>query len=700
MRQNAHFSNNRFVIVSIGILTLFIAAATLLNHLSVLDALRMLGYQVFCMLVPGCALLHLIRFRCRSVIQAFGFSYAIGYCISLLTYIVSIPVSFLTGSWMLCIPVLNYIIAALSTVYVFVRCYLKKGSALTHEKTSQSDRLFSIVLWVCFFIICFLSYGLSNRLPNNGSSQAYYMDTLYWLGNALSLSRGFPPESIRGAGATIIYHYFSSMQLVSIEKTTGMSLAQIGLAYSYIQSATLLIFGFLGLFLELLHKKTTVFLAMVLLLLTMGNVDLTNNYTSSHLIYAPFGFDYGTALTGFALLLLFWQYKAKTLRWRYLALTIVLLGVCMGTKAPLGVLLLGFLGLMCLRWLFDAKKRRDAIILGAVSVILCAAVYLTFMANTAAWLKAGSSAASDAAASGGGLSLSWEGTSQYSSVVDQLYNEEYAGTKHVSKLLLVLKIVFQYSFYSNMAIVFLTLCSFIRLLYHLKESQFFQWACFIVSIVSLNLTLFLSMEGYSQCYFIQGAFVYATLLSFYSPENMLETHHSVLLLKKIVAYPLMIVCLLNTFLFLRPIISDSVYTIKTGELRLTSTFAGVLQSNIVTPAEAEGYEWIHENTDPDDILITNATVSSYSPMMTGIFTERRLWVESEKSPSVARAVADIRIADIENFYKDGSRAAYKQLKAGGVDYAIVLNRYKTGTEYTSHLECVFSNDEIEIYAMH
>ena len=342
--------NARFVSISLLTLTLFLAVAALYNRTSFGDFFLFLLYQVMCVLLPGYALLRLIRFRCRTIVETVGFSYALGYALGIVTYLLPSPLHHFTDAWMAAIPVIQYVLAIAACIFVVLDLRRAPTYRVTDEDIQRNDRTVFFTVWIGVFLLYFLTFGISNRLPGL-ETRAYYGDTFYWVGNTISLSRSFPPESIRGLSEIIEYHYFSSIQLVTVAKTTGISIQTLSLAFSFAESSLLIAFGFFALFSALLRKNSKVMLAVLLLLFATGEYEKTSVYFISNMVIAPFGLDFGLGLLAFALLLLVRQYQAEKWLLRESALYLVLFAADLGTKAPLSVMLLFFEGLLCLYFL-------------------------------------------------------------------------------------------------------------------------------------------------------------------------------------------------------------------------------------------------------------------------------------------------------------------------------------------------------------
>ena len=184
----------------------------------------------------------------------------------------------------------------------------------------------------------------------------------------------------------------------------------------------------------------------------------------------------------------------------------------------------------------------------------------------------------------------------------------------------------------------------------------------------------------------------------YRPDTMPSPNRILAGIKWSIAGALSAVCIVICMQFIVPIVSDAVVTIRTGKLLAESEFKDYITCNLVTPLESEGYAWIRENTDEDSILISNITVFEHAPIITNVFTERRMLVESTANPSVGREEADVRLNYIRGFML-GNPITYPYMIEHGVDYAVILTRYKRGTELVQDADCVYSNEDIEIYRL-
>lgn len=685
----------RFPIICFAMLFLFAAIGTILNGIFFTNMLLYTFYQIFCMIIPGYAVIHLLHFPAKNQIFTFGFSLAIGYAISILTYIVLIPLSFLTESWMIGIAVLNYVIAAVSLAYLIFEIYRKRYDIYEESDLDKKEFSFFLLIWLGVFLLYFFFYGIPNTLPGGDSEQVYYIDTLYWIGNALSLSRGFPPESVRGIGQILSYHYFSSIHLVAIEKTVGIPIQTLGLVFSYIQSSAMISFGFYSLFTKFFNEKWKIAISFPLLLFSLGINPQSMTYYTSYILTNPFGFDYALGIFSFALIMLRMMDEKEISFLRGALLYLILMPICLGTKAPIAVILLLIEGLICLKWLITKEKWYKVISFGIISLLIFFAVYITFMSASSSWMDASSSNQN----SGGGFELSWEGTSTFVPMLKLWYQLSVPG---ILKPFLGIGLFVGFMFLTNLAIMFLVAWRIVFMIRYFKKSNIFQWVLLAAVLVGISITLFVSMVGFSQIYFTVAALPVAIILGMYHPNGMPHHKKITLRIKWSVAVVLTAFSVSMAASLCLPLTKNALVAMNTGKVSFDSidpVYVRAMDSNVITPDEYEGYKWIEANTPKDSILITNATVHSSNPLITNVFTNRRMLIESNVNASVSRPEADRRYGNVWGYMYHNSHAAYLYMCEVGVNYAIILTKFKTGTEYTQNLECVYSNAGIEIYKL-
>ena len=693
------------------------AIATVYNRLPYTDGLRVFAYQVFFQLLPGLALLRIVSYPSKNQIETVGIGYIAGYCLSILSYLAAIPLRYVTDNWMSYIAYFQYALAGIGLI-----CLLWPHGYNPHrlrsvrwKSVSAPELKFFAVILIFVYLLCFLTYGLLNRLPGGNSEQGYYGDILYWLNMAASLFRGFPPESLRATGYMFHYHYFSCIQLAVVEKTVGVNSVSFGIAYSYIQGVMFLVFGFYPLFSEVLRKKWLVALAMLLRIFSEGNYQQTTIFYVSHMISAPFGFDIGMGLAGAAVLQLIRIERSGSAEKGQVIVFLLLQFICMGAKAPVCLILLGFEGLLCLSWLIRRRHIARTFVLGFVSIALCAFVYVTFMSGSwASWQVINPAASANVPTEEADIDtnantgtntnrflLSWKATSSYAPVLREWYQDANQKLFFPLKIFLALFLMFKFFFYSHMAVSFLCILCVIQMFRYRKQTEALQWCLAGISLAGLMMTLFLSFSGYSQAYFIMSASSYMILLAFYRPRDIPSAHPGFLRLKWIIALMLSFLCVFNAAGFTFLLFRDAVQILSTGKIEnLASMYSSSLIANTVTPLEEAGYDWIQKNTEEDAILVSNAILrESGIPVRKGtVFTRRRFYLESFVSSAVGVEERDVRAAQITRYFQ-GDPEGRQAMLDNGVDYVIYLTRIRDGYDAVKNLECVYENNDIRIYKL-
>lgn len=676
-------STNILLISCLGFaVAVFSAVASALNALPWHSGLAFFAYQALLIFAPGFAVLTALRFRFDSMVKACAIAYATGYCVNLILYLIIVPLGLARGPYGV---ILMWSFGAACAAYVVVKW---RSQPVVAAQESRVHIMAFLGALVVVYVLRLLSDGFNTLLPVEDDG-IYYMDTLYWIGNAVSLARGFPPESVRGAGHMLSYHYLSSMQLAIESVATGLSPVQFAFAYYYIQSCLLLVFGLYALFQGFCKRPIQILIGLTLVFFAEGFRDETSNYYTNHLFIAPFGMDVGLALLAPLCLLLIEQNRLPRLSWRHAVLFLLLCGSLMGVKSPVAILLYIFLAVLCVKWLFVEKKLLQAVLYGIGGLVIGFIVYRVFiMENATSWVK-------QTADDSGGLAdiINWWGTVSYAPILQRWDGLVKQGLPFT---LVSVLLGSHYLFFCNMAVLPIGLTRAARLIRRPSESSVVDWACLITGFAAFLLTMFLSYVGYSQAYFITCAVVFWAMLGVRIWDEKPASPKRSFSLRNTVFGLLILLTVANTINYCAPYIRDGVNAVAGQRPNMTSDLAVVYSENRVTPGEYEAYRWLNEHAEFDAILLTNLTIKYNNVLSTSCFAERRMYLESEKMPSVARAEADVRIAQI-NQWGLGSAAAQKAMMENGVNYFIIVKRAATGKESLVDTEIVFQNSDVTIY---
>lgn len=336
----------------------------------VIDAARFFAFQVFCIIIPGCALASLIKVpRCSQVLFA-SLAYALGYCLAIALYIVSAPLGvfeFVPLAYALIVPV-----SAL--VMLHRRDYLV---ALT---VTTKDTVIVAVFIVLLTGIYFFVFSGSNYLPTEASGNSYYCDNLFWIGNTIELKMEYPPVEFRTLADNFRYHMFSSMQLAVIAESTNIPVANLVFHYSYIQNAILMGLGFFASYSLLVKRKILCVFACLMFFLTSGDEKLMLITWMHHLYIGQI--DTGISLTFGMLFVSMCTKLFEDKDYRKPSIMIVLAVfafAAFGTKATAASLLLVFLFVLCFMGLFRKGTRALSLGLGfgiLFAVIVCFALFV------------------------------------------------------------------------------------------------------------------------------------------------------------------------------------------------------------------------------------------------------------------------------------------------------------------------------------
>ena len=139
------FPKHTVLLISILFLYCAVMLSTALNRLSFTEGTYVFAYQVLCMLLPGLASLRLIGYSTESSLEKVGIAYALGYSISILSYIIAIPFKTLIVNWMSLIPIFNYMFSLLSAVYLLI----DKRRCTDNDMGSQTTR--EMIIFQCYF---------------------------------------------------------------------------------------------------------------------------------------------------------------------------------------------------------------------------------------------------------------------------------------------------------------------------------------------------------------------------------------------------------------------------------------------------------------------------------------------------------------------------------------------------------------------
>jgi hypothetical protein len=675
--------NSQFNILYIFILIIiYVILATTVNKLPFISGFLFFVFQVFGIFIPGAGLLLVLKLETENTIRFVGFSYGVGYCLNMVLYILVVPLGL--KNYM---PLFVAFIAAISSAYIILCIRRKKSNVIQmigYLRTTSIDAKMVLCISAGLFTLQFLIFGLNNTLPTNGD-RTYYLDTLYWVDNAITLTRGFPLANTRGLGAPFSYHYLTSMQLAQLSLATHIDVTTACLSYSYIQSNLLLSLGLYILFSSIFKKKKIIILAILLICYTDGYYGQTTVFYVQHLLAAPFGFDIATALASFCISFVITEHKHSLFNWKRLIIFLLLSAACMGSKAPVMCVFLGFLFIYCLNWIFIKKEVNKGLFWGVGCLAVCTCVYFAIMRNSGAWNAAGP----------GGNMLSWQGTISYVPIL-QKWDMNLLSEIGFPKGILAGIYIIVFLLLANMSLFFITIIGLIHMVATHKFKVIYI-APFFALIGGTCATLLLQQVGFSQVYFIYSAFLYMLIFGLKNLEDIPWNKRRIQevatkgLTGMVIAFSLFF-----AIKFSHSYIKDGLKTITSYTASASSAFADTLKQNNVGSSDYEAYSWIKNNLEKDAVLVTNLTSTKQISLVVSAFTERQMWVESRSSPGVSNDEAYRRFEIIDRCFLHNDYLAINQMKEEGVDYIVYIKREPTYIN-DFQLPIIYENATITVY---
>ena len=700
-------------IVFFALVSAVVSLGAAFYGVSVKNALLFSLYQTAGIFIPGVALFLLIQGRSDSSLLSFAcLSYAFGYSLNILAYFITV----LIGLGDLQARIVILILAICSVFFIFIS---KRNVRVL--KIDGTDIPFLIV-FLSFLVIVFLGYGGNYPIPESSKPDiSYHADALYWVENAVALTKSFPPQELRMCGTPLFYHYFASVYVAFANLVTGIDC--FSLSYSlYPLGKSLILFG--GLY-ELAksffpeRKKQIFFIAVLLFTTGFENYTIVNHV--AHILTLPFGFDMGYAFGLYFLAFLLKQYvpvceaiyaerkrrqgemseEIETIReycvpgteelsaGNMIAGTLCFL-MCAGHKAPVAMILLVFAGVICLFWLLN--KQPVKAILNGIPAVIC---FILIM-----MVCVGLFSGAESRVNPGSFShvATLRATPLFERYEEAALNREPGISGIIRTGIVYLIQMMKLLLLIHPLILFLDFHGIIQLLKN-KNADWMDIGLLLTVGAGLFMGLFNAQEGVSQLYY--------SLISFV-PGLLFGARH----MKVYLAYD-------NSEG--RNIIAGVVSGLMLMQLILFMGCAGVLETSwkgfnnaaelryhpeqntdpkpySLQRSDYEALVWLRENTPENSIVVSDRSVlcdlDNY--MYYGTFSERKMYLEGDRYFYNTYVAERNRRREICRMIYANSFGDLLQAKEDGADYVI---QTKWVSPYYLGMGCtkVFSTDTINIW---
>nr|WP_296466647.1 hypothetical protein [uncultured Acetatifactor sp.] len=665
------FSNTFAVISFLGLLILIM---TIGSPVTTGEGLSFFLYLVFSVLAPGMAVFRLFRIPQTDAMEEVLCGFGFGYVSVIAQY-------FLLASlkWLPFFPYLQAIVALCSVGYLVLSS--KKAPEIFRWKEWC---LLAVLISVVFGIRYVTYYG-RNMLPSPEQDVVFpTQDILFYVGNAISAKKGFPLEEFRFSGQIFKYHYFGSIFLGATSILTGIHTLKLELCLQWllpmIQVAS---FAYMLMRRMKIHRNLRI-VGMCALLFTAGR-ELLVYVAYQHIMYvSPFGFDIGLAMGILFVFYLYIQQGLQKFHFGVFAASLLSFFACEGSKAPIAVVLLFFVGCMCLMWLLSSGRRAWAFLYGLPLVAIFCAVFFGFVSDGLSTVTTNVT----------GLRFDLTGH-LYESGLGKVYFALTA--RGVPGLAGKLAVLLMYFLGCNMAAYGL-LCLSAAASIRRKKVPLLSFEGCLLSVVGfgLLLTLLTKQQGNSQMYFAMTSFPLAVILSM-RLWSLLQIGREKGSGKPFICAAAIL--LLSGVISFVHILAPS---FAEGREKLAGKSACGQMSNSLSYLESEAYGWVRDMTPENAVCVTNAVLedAQFESFVIGVCTERQMYMEGWRY--VAGYLTDEAISGRRNLVRsffEGDEAAREAILDAGVGYVVWVKRYSggEGAEACFSGNKVFENPAVSIY---
>lgn len=657
-------------------------------------------FQIGGVLLPGMAVMALLRIKELTGLEQLLFSYGTGYCLNIALYFFIMCLGFKSHSRAV------FLVVTLVSVLILARKRPERAAVEVKEKINVG--LLLGILFVYMLVV------FSRRWALPFEQKFYHQDLLYWVGDAIALKEKFVPINFRSLGEGYKYHYFGAMQIAVASMVTEISTYAMAAFYSYIESAVFMALTFYCVIKRFVKKPAMVLLTLFLMLFTTGIETEAVTYIW-HLYLNPMSFNIALCLEVMILLLTLLQHRKGKLDLKYLFLSVLCLCVCTGMKGPAGAIAICTIGFFCIYWLLAERNFWKPVIYGGCCLAAFAVVYLLLLADmgknyvlpTPALIQSEQTAPEEERTensqipdTGGAKNESAEATmeeeaSQITASVETMeeVSQTTAAEEHKVKdgTSQVLENVRRYLSYYGKADpwIFLPAALLIVLLLLRRKCGVEEGILFQVILVGTLLGCFLNYVGASQMYFTMAVFPLAALLTGRFYEQIALAAEKVLKNKRV--YTILLYGVIFGMIYAG---RNSTFSWEYGGEAADAWKVGLHNEqqqyfgrSVMTDGEHEAYQWVRDHLPKESLLLSDRSLEenkfSYVP---GVFTERHVYYYSDAEWELGHR---LYAGDIQ------ALAYFKDRK---IDYILVTKRFGESFMYTEEeLENIYSNGDVEVY---
>lgn len=670
--------------IPLAVMIVLTVISGLVAELSLWKVLLYLCVQIVLIYMLGKSLVEALDFSFNRELSRVFFSYAAGYCLLLVIYLVLL---FLNNP-----KATVYVVWFLGGVNVFYRIikHFTGKRSLKDDFVDDKSIILIVLIYLSvwtFMFFCFQANKLSAEITGYVNM---FADDQFWFRESVEGTRGLPMPDFSAYGVYRYYHWFSGTWCSFLHFITGIELYDICFSLSWIGDLFLLVGGIYVLFGESPNITfTALVVAFVTLLFTSSIQSSTLTYYINHLYVSHFGYLPGTAMGTFAYAYFIKWHENENRKFKQLILCILVVGVTLGLKAPCGCIVL--VGIVSISLLQIISKNNNCKIAYLVAGVLFLSLFLLIYKTLFTYPDLPEI-------------YSTKNTTDRFSLTQSLYK---SGCFEPLKTAIdgVLGYKYPYISYAIAYIAYWILSNFVLagfIIVAFHKIIVYKMKLEIKDIAAINMVCagyiiytFMYQGGYSQVYFLFAVFPYGMLIAL---DVICRQLKSVQMQKKKIRIEHVILSILifggvyNTLTYYYPNCIVKGYENLSSKYSEEVVYAGS-NGTSVNKRELEGLRWLRANSDVDAVIVTNLAMINDRGFTTCCYSERQAYIEGEAYGAATKELQDYRYS-IVGAYFTGDKDVVETLKKEGVSYAVVFSSVPDYQQYTG--EIIFENEDIKI----
>lgn len=667
--------------IPIVVICLFVMSIR--GSVDALEVMMLVFTHLFFIYIPGRAFVKVTRFRFVNSLVACLCSYAAGYVLSIIIYVV-----------MLLIGIQRFCLFPASIMCAVSMCFLynHRGERDFIAYAEKKDYVIFIGALAAALVISVIVYVLPNRSAQVMGYQNMMGDLTYWFKNCVAATKDYPVPELSISGLNLYWHLFSCFEVAFLHFITGIEIYNLCFTFSFIWKMLLLVGGGYVLASHYLKKRRYVILVLSVTLFTSGLDKQTFVYYQDHLFRCSLAFEEGYAMSMFGLVFFdkYIEMEQKT-KSAYLLTLLGFVGA-VGLKVSGGTLLLAGIGTRSLLSIKkDRKRLLNITLLFSSYILVYCVISKLFIVDRNALTSSTSSHQ---------MVFSPFDTLFRSGHYEQMYQTLKTG--FLNKYIAYIVTVGIYLLQSNYAVsIPFILSILVTSIFGKGQKLFSKKSVPLLAIIICGqiLFVFLSHPGFSQVYFYFNTFSFTSVFTMLLLERVSEDDATEkTLIRGITVITIFIIvssvsynCMHYQDIYL---LTPQMYSKK--ELKQSTG------QNDVSLYEIEGLQWVRENLPEDVVLATNKVLSGNPEnslfsrtFITSEYSERQVYLEGFSSTNLpSMEFVMNRLVELRKYYRD-EEGADKVLREKGVTHAVVFKGLQD-TSITPKGLPLFENDDILI----